>query len=108
MTNDELKVIVQQIVPVKYIYIQDVPYATKGLRTYNIYFNSRIKNAKLSLTSIDNQNIFLTYRISGESISALSAHNPILLDEYTRPILDNSILNLIDLAGDYLASDKNL
>ena len=109
MNIEDLKTLLQKAVPsVKYFYIQRIPLSIKGVPSYNIYFNTRIPTAKLSISAIAKQDVFSTVIVMGGKIKRLKAEIPLPIESYSRPILPNAIINFVDLAGEFYAEGKNL
>lgn len=102
MNINELKDWIKKNIPVKYVYISRAPYFIKGSQAYNIYYNSRMPNIKLSLSHIQNQDVFSNMITMGGTVKSVRFERPILIDNYTKPLYANSVFNFIDLAGDFL------
>lgn len=108
MTGLDLYNEVKDHIPSEYLYISKNLYTVKGLPFYTIYYNSRIPNSKLSPSAINYQNISTTTAFSNSKMKIIENSKPILLQNYTREIRTNSIIQYIDLAGDYMSDPNSL
>jgi hypothetical protein len=108
MTANEFKASIEDKIPSKYIYISRNMYTVKGVPIYIIYFNSRIPNSKISLSSINQQHALKVQGLFGNTSKSLEFDNPILLDEYSKEIRPNSIVIFADLAGNYISKPNLL
>jgi hypothetical protein len=103
MTLEQLKEFVARNVPSRYVYISSNPYTAKGVAVYNLYYNSHLSSSKLNSSTVENQRIFSSFLMTSSFPSQLSFSPPMLLDTYTKPLKPNSIVNFIDLSGQFLA-----
>lgn len=108
MTAEEFKQQITGQIPAKYLYISRNMYSVKGIPIYLIYFNSRIPNVKMSKGVINKQHTLKVKEITGRRMGRVSFSAPLLLDEYTREIRDNSLVLFIDLAGSYISRENSL
>jgi hypothetical protein len=99
---DELKKYVAELIPAKYVYISHTYAGPKSIAVYNLYYNSHLPGSRLSQTTIENQTVGRTVFTSG-SMYKPKFSRPILLSEYSRPLRESSIINIIDLAGIHLS-----
>ena len=104
MNLEELKTHLKKIIPEGYIYISHSLHGPKSVTTYNIYYNSRLQGVRISQSAINNQTVHRNLILQNNNLSYPSFSNPILIDEYSRPLRTNSIINLIDLSGIYLSN----
>ena len=108
MTAKELLVKLRKNVPANYFYIARTPYSVKGIQVYSIFFNTRIPNTRISTSTIAHQDVFNTIGLQNNKLRRFRTERPMLLDEYTKSIIPNSIFNFIDLAGEFLTHEKTL
>ena len=108
MTPEELGDLLRNNIPANYFYIARAPYSVKGTTAYNIFFNTRLPNSRLSTSHIANQDVFTTMSMINNRLTPIKFERPVLIDEYSRTISPNSTFNFIDLAGDFLTGEKTL
>jgi len=88
---------------IDYFYISRNLYSVKSVPIYIIYFNSRQPKSRVSSSLISQQNIMNIMVSQDKKLHDLEFSYPVLLEQYTREIRENSIVIMIDLAGEALS-----
>jgi hypothetical protein len=104
MTAIEFKTYLKQRLPlIEYFYVSRNLVSVKNVPIYIIYFNSRQPKSRISSNMVADQNSMNIMVNNNQSLKDLEFSYPILLDVYTREIRENSIIVMVDLAGEALS-----